>query len=100
MASEQEDYRDPRPRDPFSYSGPEVDLCGKEEFMGHSGEATVILLGRIYALKKYLRATAQAWIPAGVTSKVQHASFTALPPCASEDVMVCAHIGTTTCASS
>ena len=67
--------------------------------MGHSGEATVIPQGG-FMPEKYLWVTAQAWIPAGVTSKVQHASFTALPPRASEDVMVCAHIGTTTCASS
>ena len=68
-----------------------MDLCEKEEFMGHSGEATVIPQEG-FMPKKYLWVTAQAWIPAGVTSKVQHASFTALPPSASEDVMVfCAH---------
>ena len=47
--------------------------------------------GRIYVEKKYLRAT--VWILAGVTVWVQHASFTALPPGVSEDVMACAHIG-------
>ena len=55
---------------------------------GHSDPAQ----GDLCFQKVFTGASAQAWIPAGVTSKVQHAGFTALPTSASEDVMVfCAH---------
>ena len=82
-----------RPWDPFSHSDPRMDLCGKEIFMVHSWARSdhTNLGGRIYVEKKYLRAT--VWILAGVTVWVQHASFTALPPGVSEDVMACAHFG-------
>ena len=52
---------------------------------------TTLILGEDLCGKKYLRAT--VWILAGVTIWVQHASFTALPPGVSEDVMACAHFG-------
>ena len=67
-----------------------VDLCGKEQFMSDTGAN---LAKGDLCCKKYLWATAQAWIPAtghwqGATCKLYCS--------ASEDILVCAHIGTTT----